>query len=136
MRDVTVVIIGWFFWAQLTQWVNNIPVRFQRLGNGSPVGREGVLRFFGTLIALALLAPGVLITAMVITEFFTMPGLVNFVAQRYYPALVREHGGTVASSIANSVIAIVIFALLWLVTLPLWFTGIGALIVPVINSAI
>jgi uncharacterized protein involved in cysteine biosynthesis len=94
-----------------------------------------LLRFFGTLIALALLAPGVLITAMVITEFFTMPGLVNFVALRYYPALVREHGGTVASSIANSVIAIVTFALLWLVTLPLWFTGIGALIVPVINSA-
>ena len=72
---------------------------------------------------------------MVITEFFTMPGLVTFVAQRYYPGLERQHGGTVTGSVVNSVIAITVFTLLWVVTLPLWFTGIGALIVPVINSA-
>jgi len=33
------------------------------------------------------------------------------------------------------VIAITIFAVLWLVTLPLWFTGIGALLVPLVISA-
>ncbi|HTE16068.1 MAG TPA: EI24 domain-containing protein [Burkholderiales bacterium] len=126
--------IGWFFWEQLTQWVNGI-LFASRVGQWIAGWAEGVLRFFATVIALALLAPGILITAMVITEFFTMPGLVNFVAQRYYPELTRNHGGTVSGSIANSTIAIAIFALLWLVTLPLWFTGIGALVVPVLNSA-
>jgi uncharacterized protein involved in cysteine biosynthesis len=128
------VLIGWYFWDQLTQWVNGI-LTASRAGQWIAGWADGVLRFLGAIIALALLAPAVLISAMVITEFFTMPGLVSFVAQRYYPELAREHGGTAAGSIANSVIAIVIFALLWLVTLPLWFTGIGALIVPVVNSA-
>jgi uncharacterized protein involved in cysteine biosynthesis len=126
--------IGWIFWDQLTQWVSSLLLA-SRAGQWIADWAAGMLRFLGALIALALLAPGVLITAMVITEFFTMPGLVSFVAQRYYPELARLHGGTAAGSIANSLIGIVIFALLWLVTLPLWFTGIGALLVPVINSA-
>jgi CysZ protein len=37
--------------------------------------------------------------------------------------------------VVNSATAIAVFALLWVVTLPLWFTGVGALIVPIINSA-
>lgn len=127
-------LIGWYFWGQLTQGVNDLLLA-SRVGQWIAGWAEGILRVLGAMIAVALLAPGVLITAMVITEFFTMPGLVNFVAQRYYPDLAREHGGTAAGSITNSGIGIVIFALLWLVTLPLWFTGVGALIVPVVNSA-
>jgi uncharacterized protein involved in cysteine biosynthesis len=126
--------IGWFFWDSLTQWVNSILLASQ-FGQWLGGWAHGVLRFFAAVIALALLAPGVLITAMVITEFFTMPGLVNFVAQRYYPELARQHGGTVTGSVANSAIAITVFALLWVVTFPLWFTGVGALLVPIINSA-
>jgi CysZ protein len=128
------LFLGWFFWARLTQWVNSMLL-------ATPFGQwiadwaQGVLQFFGSVIALALLAPGILITAMLITEFFTMPGLVNFVAQRYYPALARQHGGSATGSVVNSLIAITVFTLLWVVTLPLWFTGIGALVVPVINSA-
>jgi uncharacterized protein involved in cysteine biosynthesis len=127
-------VIGWIFWGPLTQWVSGV-LQGTRVGQWVAGWSPGVLRFFGGVITLALLAPGVLITAMVITEFFTMPGLVNFVALHYYPQLKREHGGSVAGSVANSLIAIVTFALLWLATLPLWFTGIGALIVPLINSA-
>jgi hypothetical protein len=41
----------------------------------------------------------------------------------------------VIGSVANAGIAIVVFAALWLITLPLWFTGIGAVIVPALNSA-
>ena len=127
-------LIGWYFWEPLTQWVSGVLLA-TRVGQWVAGWSQGVLKFLAVFISLALLAPGILITAMVITEFFTMPGLVNFVAQRYFPALAREHGGTVTGSVINSVTAIVIFALLWVVTLPLWFTGIGALLVPLINSA-
>lgn len=125
---------AWLFWTPLTQWVSGLLLSFT-VGRWIDGWSHAVLQFFAVVISLALLAPGVVVTAMVITEFFTMPGLVNFVAQRYYPALAREHGGTLAAGIANSVIAIVIFAVMWLVTLPLWFTGIGVLLVPVIISA-
>jgi CysZ protein len=127
-------LIGWYFWTPLTQWVDGVLLG-TRAGQWIAGWSPGVMRFSAAVIALALLAPGVVITAMVITEFFTMPGLVNFVAQQYYPQLKREHGGTVAGSVANSLVAILIFAFLWLVTLPLWFTGIGALLVPMFNSA-
>jgi len=125
---------AWLFWEPLTQWVGGLLLSF-KVGQWIDNWSHAVLQFFSVLITLALLAPGVVVTAMLITEFFTMPGLVNFVAQRYYPALAREHGGTLAAGIANSVIAITIFAVLWLVTLPLWFTGIGALLVPLVISA-
>ena len=125
---------GWLFWERLTAWINGVLLASQA-GRWIAGWAGGLVQFAGTLIALALLAPGILITAMVITEFFTMPGLVSFVAQRYYPDLARRRGGTVAGSILNSTIAIVTFALLWLITLPLWFTGIGALVVPLFNSA-
>lgn len=128
------VVIGWLSWERLTAWVNGWLLASQA-GRWIAGWAGGLLQFIATLIALALLAPGVLITAMVITEFFTMPGLVNFVAQRDFPGLARLHGGTVIGSVLNSVRAIVIFALLWLVTLPLWFTGIGALLAPVLTSA-
>ena len=128
------VLIGWLSWERLTAWINGWLLASQA-GRWIAGWAGGLLQFIATLIALALLAPGVLITAVVITEFFTMPGLVNFVAQRDYPALGRLHGGTIMGSVLNSTLAIVIFALLWLVTLPLWFTGAGALLVPLFNSA-
>ncbi len=126
--------VAWLFWASLTQWVGTLLLSFT-VGQWIDNWSHAVLQFFAVLITLALLAPGVLVTAMLITEFFTMPGLVNFVAQRYYPKLAREHGGTLAAGVANSLIGITLFAVLWLVTLPLWFTGIGALLVPVFISA-
>jgi hypothetical protein len=75
-----------------------------------------------------------LVTAMVITELVAMPVIVSVVG-REYPGLARRSGGTVLGSIANAAVAILIFALLWLGTLPLWLTGVGALIVPALNSA-
>lgn len=127
-------LIGWYFWDGLTQWVHGLLSStrlMQWVGGWAP----SAVKFLSAVLVVLLLAPGALITAMVITEFFTMPGLVNFVAQRYYPQLTRQRGGTVAAGVANSLAAIVTFALLWIVTLPLWFTGVGALIVPIVNSA-
>ncbi len=128
------LLIGWLSWEQLTAWINGWMLA-SSAGHWIASWAGGLLQFISVLIALALLAPGVLITAMLITEFFTLPGLVNFVAQRDYPALKRLHGGTLMGSVLNSTLAIVIFALLWLITLPLWFTGIGAVLVPLFNSA-
>jgi len=60
---------------------------------------------------------------------------VPFVGERHYPRLEQRRGGTVAGSVWNAVAAITVFAALWLVTLPLWLTGIGALLLPPLISA-
>jgi uncharacterized protein involved in cysteine biosynthesis len=75
------------------------------------------------------------VTALVITEIFAMPVIVKFIAKRYHPDLKRKTGGTMAGSITNAAIGISLFAVLWIVTLPLWLTGVGAVLAPVLTSA-
>lgn len=127
-------LLGWLFWEPLSAWVQGLLLT-------APGARwiaewaGGALRVVSAVTALAMLAPGAMLTALLVTEFFTLPALIQFVAQQHYPALAREQGGTVRGSLRNTALAITIFLLLWLVTLPLWFTGMGALLVPALNTA-
>ncbi|WP_018077896.1 EI24 domain-containing protein [Thiobacillus denitrificans] len=86
------------------------------------------------LLHLLLFVPLVLLTALVITALFAMPALIRLVAGRDYPGLKRENGGGLLGSLWNAVVAVVLFAALWLVTLPLWLIGIGV-IVPFVAAA-
>jgi uncharacterized protein involved in cysteine biosynthesis len=64
-----------------------------------------------------------------------MPVIVPWVGSRSFPGLAQRKGGTVTGSVVNAAKAILVFAALWLVTLPLWLTGIGALLLPPLLSA-
>jgi uncharacterized protein involved in cysteine biosynthesis len=64
-----------------------------------------------------------------------MPLIVKFVAHREHPDLAMLHGGSVMGSVANAASAITIFASLWIVTLPLWLTGVLAPIISIALSA-
>lgn len=85
--------------------------------------------------ALGLLLPLMLITAVLVTGIVAMPLIVPFVGGRHYPGLEMRRGGGFWASVWNSVVAAALFALLWIVTLPLWLTGIGALLLPPLLSA-
>jgi len=86
------------------------------------------------LLHLMLFVPLVMLTALVITALFGMPALIRVVAGRDYPTLKRESGGGMVGSLWNAVIAIVVFLVLWAVTLPLWLIGVGV-IVPFVAAA-
>ncbi|MHB1083602.1 MAG: EI24 domain-containing protein [Thiobacillus sp.] len=86
------------------------------------------------LLHLMLFVPMVMLTALVLTALFAMPTLIRVVAERDYPQLKRENGGSVIGSIWNAVIAIGVFVVLWLVTLPLWLIGVG-MIIPFVAAA-
>ena len=86
------------------------------------------------LLHLMLFVPLVMLTALVITALFGMPALIRVVAGRDYPELRRENGGGLVGSLWNAVVAIALFAALWLVTLPLWLIGVGV-IVPFVAAA-
>ena len=127
-------VLGWFFWDSWS-------AAFTAFTQSTTIGRWLVLHgaswFLGSLtfvFGLALLVPAMFITAVIITELVAMPVIVSLVARRY-PALEKARGGSAAGSILNATTAIVVFALLWLVTLPLWLTGIGAIVLPALNSA-
>jgi hypothetical protein len=86
------------------------------------------------IVHLLLFVPLVMLTALVITALFAMPALIRVVAERDYPELKRECGGGLAGSLWNAAVAIGLFAVLWLVTLPLWLIGVGV-IVPFVAAA-
>jgi CysZ protein len=87
------------------------------------------------IAAVAALLPVLLITALVATGIIAMPVIVPLVAERHYPELERRRGGTVAGSAWHALVTILIFGVLWLATLPLWLTGVGALILLPLLSA-
>ena len=76
--------------------------------------------WLGWLLLLFLFVPVVLITAVLIISVVAMPAMVAHVAERDYPGLVRRRGGTFAGSLWNSLASLVLFLLLFAVTLPLW----------------
>jgi uncharacterized protein involved in cysteine biosynthesis len=86
------------------------------------------------LLHLMLFVPLVMLTALVITALFGMPALVRVVAERDYPDLERENGGSLIGSLWNAVVAIAVFVAVWLATLPLWLIGVGV-IVPFVAAA-
>lgn len=80
------------------------------------------------LIDILVFIPFIVVTTLVITATFVMPALIKLVANRFYPDLKREHGGTIAGTIVNTIFASSIFILIWLIALPLWAAGIGFIV--------
>lgn len=127
--------LSWVFWADWTSGLNG-------LANGTAAGHwledlgaGSVIRSVTALGLIVLLVPATLVTAIVITEIVAMPVIVAFIGERYYTGLEKRAGGTIAGSIINSIVGIAVFCVLWLVTLPLWLTGIAAFVLPPLLSA-
>ena len=57
-----------------------------------------------------------------------MTALIRIVAERHYPELRRENGGSFVGSLWNALIAVIVFIALWGVTLPLWLIGVGVIV--------
>ena len=127
-------VLAWFYWEAWIEWLR---AAFDATAAGQWLvthRASWLASSFSAVFVIAVLLPAVLVTAIVITELIAMPVIVSVVA-RAYPGLVHHGGGTVLGSVANAIVAITIFALLWVGTLPLWFTGIGALVLPALISA-
>ncbi|HUP94769.1 MAG TPA: EI24 domain-containing protein [Burkholderiales bacterium] len=97
-------------------------------------GAAWLISSTAALLVLVLLLPAMLITAILVTELVAMPAILSVVG-RAYPGLEKAAGGSILGSIINAGIALTVFALLWIVTLPLWLTGIGAVLLPAFNAA-
>lgn len=137
-------IIALVFWAGLTWWfwdgwTGAIETRLIGATSDGWMASLDLSRFAGfaaALLLLSLVAPAIMVTAMLISAVFAMPVLVEQVARRDFPNLVRLKGGTFVGSIVNGVVGVAAFTFLWLATLPLWlFLGPLAAIVPWALSA-
>jgi hypothetical protein len=71
------------------------------------------------LIAMWVLLPLMILTALVFVGTMAMPAIVRHVGSRHYPELEKRYGGTLLGSLWTALWCFTVFALLWLVTLPL-----------------
>lgn len=71
------------------------------------------------LVAMWLLLPLMVFTALLCIGLFAMPAISKHVGSRHYPQLEQRHGGSLLGSIGYSLSSFVIFAVVWLLTLPL-----------------
>lgn len=129
---VGVAVYFWGSWvADLTAMIQATPLE-QWVAQGS---LAIVSHYLITIILVLLLLPAIYVTALVITAIFVMPMMVNYIARKYYPELERKQGGSGAGSIVNSIIAIGVYAIGWVLSLPLWLFSPLAMVLPIILMA-
>lgn len=103
---------------------------------------SNVLSFFGLLtlkaiivplVAMWLLLPLMLLTALLFVTCIAMPLINHTVSQQYFPQLEKRYGGSWWRSLGFALICVVLFLILWLVTLPLTlFPPLGIIIQPIL----
>jgi hypothetical protein len=85
------------------------------------------------LLAMWLLLPLMILTALIFVGVGAMPAIARHVSTRHYPQLERRHGGTLLGSLGTSIAAFGLFILLWLLSLPLYlFPPLALLVQPVL----
>lgn len=123
---VIVALVIWvtlaaLYWSQAASWIDvqmhQVPA-YEWAISIWPL--RLIAAWFGWLLLLLLFVPVVLITAVLIISLVSMPAMVAHVGERDYPGLARGKGGTVIGSIWNAAVALVLFVLLFAITLPLW----------------
>src|SRR5881296_3015604 len=115
------VTLAVLYWGEAAQWIaaqlHRWPA-YEWAVSAWPL--KLVAAWFGWILLLLLFVPAVLITAVLIISIVSMPAMAAHVGARDYPELVHRKGGTFAGSLWNALAALMLFALLFAVSLPLW----------------
>lgn len=127
--------LSWVFWTPWVEAIRGLIVDHASFSWTAEWDMVRVAGFVAMVLLVLLLAPAVLVTALLIAALLAMPVLVNLVAGAAFPGLARSRGGTLIGSLWNAVVAIGVFVLLWIVTLPLWLLGPAAVVLPLLLSA-
>ena len=85
--------------------------------------------FLVPLVAMFLLLPLMIVTSLLFIGVGAMPAIARHVSRVQFPALERKEGGSFMGSLGINLSGIVVFALLWLVTLPLYALAPVAIVV-------
>lgn len=129
------VVLAWLFWDPWTGVVSGALRTTTVAGWLQNWNVTWVIDYTAVFAVMVAILPAIFVTALVITEIIAMPVIVKFVGERHHPQLQRRAGGSIVGSMLNAVIGISVFTVLWVVTLPLWLTGVGAVLAPVLTSA-
>ena len=123
---LSILVWGLVLWLSLQPLIDWLQAFF--LDNGGFRIAGGVLIWLGLgaiktvvvpLLAMWVLLPLMILTALVFVGIVAMPVIVRHVASRHYPDLETRRGGNLLGTLWVSLSSFVVFFVLWLVTLPL-----------------
>lgn len=82
-------------------------------------GLEAIKTVLVPLIAMWMLLPLMILTALIFVGTLAMPAITRYLAKRDYPELQPRKGGSLWGSLWLSTYSFIVFIVLWIVTLPL-----------------
>jgi CysZ protein len=125
--------LGALYWSQAVNWIDLEMHQWAVYRWMLSVWPLSLLAaFLGWLLLVFLFVPVVLMTAVLIISVVSMPAMVAHVGGRDYPRLERRKGGSVAGSLWNALLALVLFTILFALTLPLWLVPILWPVLPIV----
>lgn len=122
----SLVLWGVALWLGLQPMIDWLHGWFADTGSFATAGE--MLGWFGLgalntvlvpLLAMWVLLPLMILTALVFVGMMAMPAIVRHVGGRWYPALEKRRGGSMLGSLWLAFYSFILFAFLWIVTLPL-----------------
>ncbi|MEY8878848.1 MAG: EI24 domain-containing protein [Leptothrix sp. (in: b-proteobacteria)] len=126
--------LAWFFWEgavdavrvalDQTPWLGPISGWLNQLSGGA------FRNVIGPLVVVALSVPVLLISAMLLVSAFMGAAIVDLVARRRFPELVKAHGGSWLGSLAGSIGYSLLALLALALSTPLWLIPPFALVLP------
>lgn len=125
---LSLLLWGLLLWLALQPMIDAVQAYFLKNDGFRIAG--GLLAFFGMaaiktvlvpMLAMWVLLPLMILTALAFVGTMAMPVVVNHVARRRFPDLEQRRGGNLLGTLWVSLSSFVVFLVLWIVTLPLAF---------------
>lgn len=108
----------------MTAWLRDVFTDYGLFATSSNVLAALGLGFLRALVipltTMLVLLPLMIVTSLLFIGVGAMPAIARHVSRVQFPDLARKEGGSFLGSLAVNLGAIVVFALLWLLTLPLY----------------
>jgi hypothetical protein len=122
-------VVAWFAWMPLAQWIAAELPDWQWLNWLGP--------WLSHVAVFFVFAPLIYATTLLLVAVFALPRMMAIIAARDYPDVSRQGSAAAAfwGSLANTVIAGLIFVAGWLLTLPLLLVPGGLLVLPLFWAA-
>lgn len=133
---VALAIWGVALWLGLQPLIDQLQAWFSDYGlfrwTGDmldSMGLSSLRTLLVPLIAMWLLLPLMILSALLLVNWMAMPVIARHVSQRFYPQLEWRNGGSIATSLKLSLSSFVLYLLAWLVVLPLNLIPLFAVVV-------
>ena len=87
------------------------------------------------VLVVLLIFPVAYVLAVILVSILLMPMILRILERSHYPGLLKKRGGSAVGNVWNTLKSSLIYAVLLILTLPLWLIPGGAVLVPIFLGA-